>query len=182
MQRARELETAERRAFVVQCRRMGATYADIAVAVGEKFGERTPKGYCDRHAHQDLTRELARTRKEMAQPIEDVREIELQRLDEMHSRLYPVALGTEAVPPDVFATDRVLKIMDRRAALIGLNTPQKLVVEDALTDEERARRIAAILDNARHRRDATASDAPGEGGGGLPPTGTNEDDASAAPG
>lgn len=179
MSRSRELETAERRAFVVQCRRMGATYADIAQAVIEQFGERTPKGYCDRHAHQDLTRELARTRKEMSSTLEDLREIELQRLEEMHSRLYPVALGTEHVPPDVFATDRVLKIMDRRAALTGMNAPQKMIVEDAaLTDEERARRIAEILDNARHREGAALPDAAGEGGAGPAAAGADEGDCA----
>jgi hypothetical protein len=52
----------------------------------------------------------------LQEPAQEVRQIELARLDRLHMAHWPQALGGSAD-----ATDRVLKIMDRRARLLGLD-------------------------------------------------------------
>jgi predicted transcriptional regulator len=76
--------------------------------------------------------------------VEEVRRIELERLDKMHKR---VAQFDAKLPPGSFSKDSIetqLKIAARRAALQGLDSAQKFevttkVAPDALTgltDEE----------------------------------------------
>ena len=126
----RELDCAKRRELVLTYRRMGANYRQIAAQIIEEIGiDNLPKNYDSRQVYQDLKRELEKARAEIAETAEEVRQIELDRLDEMHSRVYPVALGTEEIPPDMRAVDRVLKIGERRAALLGIDAPQKADIE-----------------------------------------------------
>jgi hypothetical protein len=52
----------------------------------------------------------------LTEPFEQLRLLELMRLDEMMAAIYPAALGG-----DVAAVDRVLGVQARRARLIGLD-------------------------------------------------------------
>jgi hypothetical protein len=53
------VETALRRRFVLEKRRKGHSYADIAEAAVEEFGaDRLPNGWGKRYAHKDVTRVL----------------------------------------------------------------------------------------------------------------------------
>ena len=52
----------------------------------------------------------------VAEPLEQVRQMELLRLDELLGAIWPQAKGG-----DIAAVDRVLSIMQRRARLIGLD-------------------------------------------------------------
>ena len=115
------LETAERRAYVLSLRKQGKTYVDIAQATIEKFGvERLPAGFDDRYAWKDVARELDRLRNEIAESAESIIELEIQRLDAMLDKLWDkVELADEK------AIDRVLRIMERRAKLLGLDAPTK---------------------------------------------------------
>ena len=65
--------------------------------------------------HAIITKLLAET---PVEPIEDVRKVELMRLDELQT-----AIHEKAVNGDQFAIDRVLKIQQQRAQLAGLNAP-----------------------------------------------------------
>lgn len=114
---------------------MGASYVQVAQEAIAEFGiENLPSGWSERTACQDVHRELAKARATLAESAADVKDIELARLDELYSRIYPVALGTDTLPPDVRAVDRVLRIMERRAKMIGIDVPTDL-----------DREIAAIL-------------------------------------
>lgn len=115
------LKTAERRAYVLQLRKGGATYDAIAQAAIDKFGvEHLPAGYDCRYVWKDVRRELDRLRAEIAESSEAIVTLEEQRLDAMITVLWPqVAKGNQG------AVDRVLRIMERRAKLLGLDAPTK---------------------------------------------------------
>ena len=115
------LETAERRAYVFQLRKAGATYAAIVKAAIDKFGvDALPNGFDERYAYKDVKRELDHLRKDIADSAAEIIELETQRLDAMLTVLWPqVAKGNQG------AVDRVLRIMERRAKLLGLDKPSK---------------------------------------------------------
>ena len=62
---------------------------------------------------------------ECAELAEHLRELENQRLDELQASLWDKALA--GVLP---AADRILRIMERRAKLNGLDAPQKIAPTD----------------------------------------------------
>lgn len=53
--------------------------------------------------------------------FDEVRELELSRLDEILMALYPRALKA-----DLSAVDRVLRLMERRAKYLGIDAPTKV--------------------------------------------------------
>jgi hypothetical protein len=76
-------------------------------------------GYADRGAaHKAYRRALTRTLK---QPAQDVRDLEEYRLDRLLSALWPKAMGGDA-----HAAMGALRIMDRRAKLLGLDHADQL--------------------------------------------------------
>jgi hypothetical protein len=111
------LETAERRAFIFKLRRAGVTYREIAERAIEKFGlERLPQGWNDLYACKDVGRELDRLRTELNESVKDLRNMQDERLNDLFVSLWPQAMrGHQG------AVDRVLRIMDRRAKLWGLD-------------------------------------------------------------
>jgi hypothetical protein len=115
------LSTAQRRRDVLQLREAGATYEAIADALREKYGaDRLPEHWSERYAHKDVKRELKKVQGECRESAETVRDMELRRLDRMLRGLWP-----DAVEGDTQAIDRVLKIMARRADLLGLDAPER---------------------------------------------------------
>jgi hypothetical protein len=66
-------------------------------------------------------RAIERRVKEISEGAEEVLNLELQRLDTMLLAVWP-----KAASGDSGAIDRVLKLMDRRARYLGLDTPQRL--------------------------------------------------------
>lgn len=137
----RQLDAMERTKQALELRLAGFTYTQIA----EKLG------YSSRPAaFKAVMNAMKRTLRE---PAEKVRELELDRLDELLKGLWFYRSRVDY-------TDRILKIMERRSKLLGLDAPERvqkvLNPEEEmlarLTDDERAARIAAILDQARERR------------------------------
>lgn len=117
----RLLETAERRTFVLDLRKSGASYPKIAEAALKRFGaERLPNGWDERYAYKDVKRELDRLNEERTEGAEEVRRLELERLDRML-----MGLWTQAIKGQQGAIDRVLKIMKRRANLLGIDAPKR---------------------------------------------------------
>lgn len=154
-QTSKMLDTAERRSFVLQLRKGGATYIAIAQAAVDKFGlDSLPGGWDERYAYKDVKRELDRLRTEIAHSVDDVMELELQRLDAMLMVLWPqVSKGNQG------AIDRVLRIMERRSKLLGLDSPQRISANvnlAQLTDEQLSR-IAAGEDFMRVITDQSES-------------------------
>jgi len=105
----RMVEAKHRQQQALALRRAGATFADIADALGYA----NPS--C---AYKAVTTALAEL------PVADadaLRQLEADRLDEMQVQVYRRALNG-----DPAAIDQVLRIMHRRARLLGLDMPARL--------------------------------------------------------
>jgi len=118
---------------VIELRRAGATYDDIAQAVG----------YADASgARNAYIRAMKRTLVEAG--TEEIRELELDRLDRMQR-----AIWAKAMKGDVQAIHTALKILDRRARYLGLDAPmkQEITIENAdgaMIDREVARLVEML--------------------------------------
>ena len=113
------LATVERRRLIFDLRKGGATYAQIVATLRGQFGpDALPKGYDERDAHKDVTRELARLRQGTALDAVDVVTMELERLNALF-----LGIWTRATGGDLPAIDRALAIMRRMAELQGVVTP-----------------------------------------------------------
>jgi hypothetical protein len=110
-------EVVEKERRVLELRRAGYTFDDIAKTVGYA----SPSG-----AFYALSRALKRT---LQQPANELREMETDRLDRLQAAVWPKALAG-----DNKAVDTILKIMDRRARLLGLDAPSKMQVETTTYD------------------------------------------------
>lgn len=97
----------ERMAKALEYRRAGLDYRTI----GERLG------VSHTIAHHDVRDALHLL---VAEPAEDVRRLELERLDV----LLRVALDKAIRHKDMRAVETVLKIMDRRAKYLGLDVPE----------------------------------------------------------
>lgn len=115
------IQAAERRAYVLEQRKGGLTYREIAAATIKKFTlEKLPKGYDERIAWMDVKAELTRIQESNKEEAQEIRSLELARLDRMQTAIWQNVLsGHEG------AIDRVLRIMQRRADLLGLDAPKK---------------------------------------------------------
>lgn len=147
---------AERRRQALELRKAGATYQQIA-----KQLKYAGKG----NVCRDIERAIAEITTE---PAEDVKKIELARLDALL-----VGIWTKASKGDPMLIDRVIRIMDRRAKYLGLDAPVKtrnehsgpeggpIQTEDGAKDELIAR-IDRLI--AARRSDSTPDESD-EGGG-----------------
>lgn len=101
---------AARRVKALDLRKAGASYRQI----GAQLGVSEAQAFNDVKAALDALNKL-----EIA-AAEDVRRLELERLDTLTLALWPNAKsGKEG------AIDRILKLMERRAKLLGLDAPTK---------------------------------------------------------
>lgn len=100
---------AEKRAMAIELRRTGMTFDAIAVTVG--FANR---GAAFKAVQSGLREMLVDA------GAEELRSLEAERLDELQRSRWE-----KAINGDDFALDRVLKIMKRRAELLGLDAPVK---------------------------------------------------------
>ncbi|MGW1468565.1 hypothetical protein ACWCPT_29990 [Streptomyces sp. NPDC002308] len=125
--RAKEAEIAGRRAQLVRLRRRGVRFDDQQIL---DLGYGSPAS-----ARKDLIRALEQNRDEEAAEVSIYRQQENERLDDLLKAAWPQA--TELRPVlnregdvvaneiDLKAVDTVLKLMDRRAKLLGLDMPVK---------------------------------------------------------
>jgi hypothetical protein len=113
----RKLLAAERKLQAFELRKAGANYNQIAA----KLGYSQQAAYKSVMAHlQDL---IAQTN-EIA---DDVRRLEIERLDAML-----LGLWKDASTGNEVKVDRVIKIMDQRAKLLGLYAPIKQTIEEKI--------------------------------------------------
>ena len=115
------LQTAERRAFVLERRAAGDSWPQVAAAAVHTFGaERLPNHWSERYAHKDFTRELERRQEENAETAEHLRDLQQVRIERMLQGLWSKAItGEEA------AVDKALKLLQRQAKLFGLDEPER---------------------------------------------------------
>jgi hypothetical protein len=132
----RRLASAERQRKALELRAIGMTYEAIADQVGYKSRQA---------AFDAIDRAL---KKMLREPAEQARNLDLKRLDAM-----TLALWSQARQGNQGAIDRLLRIMERRAKLLGLDAPTKVAPTtpdgtreyQEMDDEQVARRIQAIL-------------------------------------
>lgn len=108
----------------VELRTRGFTFAQI----GEACGVTTQA------AHWAVCKYLEETRAISREGAEEIRRLELDRLDRILATIGPQAEGG-----DLAAVDRVLRLQERRAHLLGLDAPKaSSVVVDARPDVVKA--------------------------------------------
>lgn len=107
----RKVRSTARSRAALDLRAQGLSYRDIADRLG--IGRTT--------AHRYVTRELAYLAQECREDAEQIRTLELQRLD----ALYVIAARV-ASDGDLAGIDRCVKIAERRAKLLGLDQAQKV--------------------------------------------------------
>lgn len=105
----RRIEAAEKRREALKLRKAGATYEAIAAKVGF-----TNKG----SAQRAVTQALKDVPKDDA---EVVFALELERLDQLLLALWP-----QAMKGHVRSAETVIRLMERRAKLHGLDAPEKI--------------------------------------------------------
>ena len=110
----RRIRTTEKTLKALELRKRGMNYTQI----GEKLG--CARNTACRYVLSELENLAERCREEAAH----VRDLELQRLDALYLKAW------EAVEEgDLPAIDRCLRIMERRAKLLGLDAAQKVDVQ-----------------------------------------------------
>lgn len=111
----RRIEAKERALKALELRKKGVRYEQIAQQLG----------YANRgNAHKAVMKELDLLAKECLEEASKVRDLELHRLDE----LYLIAYRAISDGNDLAGIDRCLRIMERRAKLLGLDAAQKVDV------------------------------------------------------
>ena len=148
-QRRKQATTAERRQQAFEMRKKGLTYAEIGKELGISM----------QAAHRHVAIYLQALENKTEEDAREIIRLDMERLDDMLQGLYP-----EAINGDSAAVDRVLKIMERRAKLLGLDKPAKVAATSPdgkeswippANEDERVARIAAILERAGIRRHPT---------------------------
>lgn len=104
----RRLTATERQQQALELRRAGVGFQEIA----DEVGYASPSG-----AYKAVTTALKKT---LQEPADEVRRLELERLDRLFRGVWE-----QATSGDTSALDRALKIMNRRAELLGLDAPEK---------------------------------------------------------
>ena len=137
----------DRELAVVELRRGGNTWQQIADAVNYA----TPMG-----AWKAYQRACQRT---LQEPTDEARRIELDRLDALQRTYWD-----PAIEGNLRAADFVLRVIDRRARILGIDAPQKIQAEVVNYDgsgslDTEVDRIARIIEAAelaeRERTNAT---------------------------
>ena len=132
--KAPDPDIIDRELAVVELRRTGETWDRIARVVGYSNAAGAYKAY---------KRALLRT---LQQPTEEMRDLELDRLDRLQR-----AYWKRAIEGETRAADFILRVIDRRAKILGLDAPQKIqaqvVTYDGTSDiDSDIERIVRLLD------------------------------------
>jgi len=104
----RELDALDRQMQALELRKAGVSYSDIAKNLGYKS------------ASGAFAAVRSALKKTLREPADELRTLELERLDALWFTYYPMAKRG-----DRQAMDRCIRIMERRARLLGLDAPQR---------------------------------------------------------
>lgn len=108
-----QLIVAERRRKAFALRKGGASYQEIADALGVSVS--TANAYV-----VDVLKQL---KSEVQEEAEDIKALEMMRLDQMW-----MALEGQIRKGDIKAIDKGIKIMERRSKFLGLDSPVKTAI------------------------------------------------------
>jgi hypothetical protein len=132
-----DLDFKKRDARVYELRIQGHTFDQIAGEVGYSG----PSGAWQ--AYQRIKSES------IFESVDEARQLELMRLDEMQ-----LAVWENAINGDLPSANCVLKIMDRRAKLLGLDKPEKIEVNKwDFNAEDLDAEVQRIVDMINERED-----------------------------
>ncbi len=123
-------ETIAREEKVLNLRKAGASFQAIAMQLGFKNSS---------GAHQAFVRAMKRS---IIPHIDEIRDTELARLESLQ-----LGLWSKAQSGDSRAAEVIIKIMERRAKLLGLDAPVRstvTVITEDLIDAEIARLEAEL--------------------------------------
>lgn len=123
--KAQRAKTAERREKAIALRLAGATWEQIAQAL--KYAGKAA-------AYVDVQRALRQRIEAQHERADELLMLELMRLDRLQQGLWAQAIGG-----DPKAADAVLRVIDRRIRLLGLDGPQHM---DEQTRRELTLRVA----------------------------------------
>ncbi len=113
----------ERLTRLLNLRRGGATFRQIQEALG--YGSLG-------HVHRDFELIMKRTVRELP---DHVRLLELDRLDTLVRVYMPMLTSPDTTPEQkIRAGDGLLRVMDRRAKMLGLDAPQKFDITTYLRE------------------------------------------------
>ena len=133
---ARQAKSAEIDAQIWAYRKAGLT----CKAIGDLLDPKMTK----QAVNQRLNRVLESLKGETVENAQHYKNIQAERIEDMIRAVYPKALKG-----DTAAVDRVLRCMEREAALKGLDAPKKLAETDTqgndLSDDARAKLRARFL-------------------------------------
>lgn len=120
-QSAHKIKLEERRMLALELRLNGVSYRDIARTIRERLNLRS---YSAAAAYRDVSKYLHNVRAKCTETAEQILQMELMRLNAMRAAIAPrVAEG------DLAAVDRELRIMEREAALLGLDAPKRHMLD-----------------------------------------------------
>jgi predicted DNA-binding protein YlxM (UPF0122 family) len=133
----RIVQAAERRRQAICLRREGFSYQAIADQLGMAKSS----------VHNAIDKAMVALEKEIEQEVKLLVALEIDRLDSLQQ-----AIWCKAMEGNLGSVDRVLKIMDRRSKLLGLDAPTKIAATtpdgeslhsriEAMSVEERRTRI-----------------------------------------
>jgi hypothetical protein len=117
---APEPDVLDKENQIVELRRAGVTWKVIA----ERTGYASASGAYN--AYQRIAERLIRP------GLEEYRDLELERLDRLQ-----VAVWGKAVTGDIRALDSVLRIIDRRTRILGLEAPKEVNLKAEVTTYDR---------------------------------------------
>jgi hypothetical protein len=126
---ARAARGLEHQRQALELRRAGLGYEAIGAQLGLKKSQ----------THRLVQAGLAECRAQVTANADELRSEELSRLDGMLQGLWPRARKGEAA-----AVDRVLKIGERRAKLLGLDAPTKVAETDPAGNPVGPRRVELV--------------------------------------
>lgn len=117
----RRLTAAERKEKALELRKAGCSYQAIGDAIG------TSK----QQAHRTVTAALVEIRTQTAEEAEDLRRLELERIDALFFEAY-----SKARQGNLAAIDRCVRLSERRCKILGLDAATRSEVVACLTSSE----------------------------------------------
>ena len=124
---AKTIALTERQQTALSLRKSGATYRAIASHISLLPGN---EKYSEGLAHADVTACLKALVSQTSLDTEEYRSLELERLDTAQ-----LAIAKKVQAGDLQAIDRWLRISERRSALLGLDAPVRLKIEQGVEAE-----------------------------------------------
>jgi hypothetical protein len=122
---SRRIKATERQAAALEMRAAGNDFRTIA----KELGYRGPSG-----SHRAVMSALKKT---LQEPADELRQLELARLDKLWRISYALSMGGNGP-----AIDRCIRLMERRAKLLGLDASIEYTIDDIRSI---ARRVVNVI-------------------------------------